>query len=200
MSRATVTRISLSVVFSLALAAVLGFTIWPLVSQTINVLLETNPEVAAAIIATSGTIVAGVVAVIVSQQRSKSRDIAEAHRSTKVEVYSKFIKGTMNLVRTGTKKKLTVDQLRGNKELENFFFDVSTNFVLWASPTVFRAYENYRKAGLTASAEILLRVDDVFSAIRKDLGHSNRGLARGALMKVFLSDPESIDKLIKSSS
>ena len=43
---------------------------------------------------------------------------------------------------------------------------------------------------------MLLIMDDIMQAMRKDLGLSNWGLVRGDLMKMFLTDPETLDKML----
>lgn len=62
------------------------------------------------------------------------------------------------------------------------------------------AYQHFRAIGQAArvgdpgeSVMILLAVDDVFRAMRIDLDLPNDGLARGTLMRLFLSDPENLD-------
>ena len=82
--------------------------------------------------------------------------------------------------------------------LEGAFLSFSKKLLLWGSPAVIQKYENFRKAGQNRSGmELLGFADDVFRAMRADLGLSNDGLGRGDLIKLFLSDPENLDKGLK---
>ena len=59
-----------------------------------------------------------------------------------------------------------------------------------------KAYTNFRNIG--EQPQILLKVDDMLRAIRQDLGHSNRGIKKGDLIGLFLSDPEKLRELIET--
>lgn len=65
---------------------------------------------------------------------------------------------------------------------------------MWGSPAVIKAYTAFRSTG--SDPHIVFRLDDLMQAMRKDLGNSNWGLARGELIKLFITDPETIDPLL----
>ena len=70
--------------------------------------------------------------------------------------------------------------------------------MLWGSPGVLSAYNSFRAAG--EDPKVILLVDDLLQAMRKDLGLSNWGLGRGDLMKMLLTDPEKVDEILKGGS
>lgn len=77
--------------------------------------------------------------------------------------------------------------------------DPSTTFGWLApfatSPAVIRAYTAFRNTG--TNPDIVLRIDDLLQAMRKDLGNSCWTLNRGDLIKLFITDPENLDVLMK---
>jgi len=154
-----------------------------------------SSEVVGAIIACAGTVIAGIGAVVISQQRTKAREIAESHRPKKTEIYSEFIKMVVGIMRTQkSKKNATADP---SEELEEFFFSFTTDVMLWGSPGVLRSYGEFRRVGQQKNPNVILMVDDILQAMRKDLGLSNRGLNRGDLIKMLLTDPEKVDELVQ---
>lgn len=184
-------------VVSVATTVVLGYGILRLVNWIVQGLLALNAEIAAAIIATLGTVLAGVTAVIISQRWAKHREIAEAHRPQKVELYSTFIKGVMDLVLRLRDDPQQKAKATADKKIQKFFTDFTTDLILWGGPHVIQTYLRFRAAGASEYPDVILYMDDVFRAIRRDLGHSNWGLSRGDLVKSFLTDPEQLDALLE---
>ncbi len=190
-------RIILAFVLLLAVVVGAGYGIWCLGAAALSWVMSQESQVAAAVIAFSGTIIAGIGAVVISLQRSKSREIAEAHRPKKIELYNSFITTMIGIIRKhkGSDSKA----LEGDKEIEEFFFKFTAEVVLWGSPGVLGHYASFRNLGQEENPKIILIMDDIMQAMRKDLGLSNWGLSRGDLMKMFLTDPESLDKLLEES-
>jgi len=73
-----------------ALVATL-YGLWRVFAAVLTWVTSQESQVAAAVIAFSGTVIAGIATVVIAQQRSKSREIAEAHRHKKIELYNSFI-------------------------------------------------------------------------------------------------------------
>lgn len=181
------------VAIGVMLAGVYG--VWCVLAAILAWVMAQPSQIAAAIIAFAGTIIAGIGAVLISQQRTKARDIAESHRPKKTDLYSDFITQVVGIMRDHKGKK----ELDGEaaKKLEDFFFDFTTRVMLWGSPGVLRHYGIFRRVGQQSDPNVLLLMDDILRAMRKDLGLSNWGLTRGDLIKMLLTDPESLDAVIK---
>ena len=183
----------------LALAVLLGgvYGTWWLLAQLLAWVMAQPSQIAAAIIAFAGTVIAGIGAVVISQQRAKARDISESHRPKKTKLYTEFITQVVGIMREHRGGK-SLDAAATTK-LEDFFFNFTTRVMLWWSPSVLKHYGAFRRVGEKPDPNILLLLDDVLQAMRKDLGLSNRALARGDLIKMLLTDPESLDALVKNS-
>lgn len=169
-----------------------SFALAKLAWQQVAVL---NPNVAAAIIAG----LTATAAAVYNQRQTRLREISESHRKQKVELYGKYmdiIDFTTNLSKEDRLGEIAEGSVP--KELEDLFREIRRGFLVWASPDVIKAYEQFRLAGNAGGGLVILRrADQVFRAIRKDLGNSNWGLKEGDLMKLFLKDPSEYDSMMK---
>jgi len=69
--------------------------------------------------------------------------------------------------------------------------------ILWGGWKTIQCYLAMRNLaaetpeGEPSNPNIMLRFEDLLHAIRKELGHPNRGLARGDLLRLFITDIDS---------
>jgi hypothetical protein len=179
-------------IVSLILVISLGYVAYLIIAYLIGLISVIDKQVAASIIVASGTVLAAVGAALYVQRRTKEREIFEAHRPQKIEVYKQFMEAISDVLRKS--KDGQMDSPEYTKSLEEFFINFTRDLIVWGSPSVIRSYENFR-LGSSSSPNVLLLVDDVLREIRGDLGNSNVGIKRGDLIKLFLKDPNEIDKL-----
>ena len=152
-----------------------------------------DEKLSAAIIAACTTVFVSVATVVYTQQKTKSREIDNSHRPQKMEIYKRFMdKAVVGLLKASKEKKFETPEFQ--KELEELFFSFTGDVIVWGSPAVIRAYTAFRNTG--ANPDIVLRIDDLMQAMRKDLGNSNWTLNRGDLIKLFITDPENLDALM----
>ena len=87
-----------------------------------------DKTVAASIIAASGTIFAAVLTVVTSQYISKKREIEEAHRERKTDLYSKYIDFTIDWVQSSDQKRTPKEEIKRTKEIEKFLINFSKEY------------------------------------------------------------------------
>ncbi|MGB3976191.1 MAG: hypothetical protein WBM27_07280 [bacterium] len=142
-----------------------------------------DPAIAGAVV----TAVIGLVGLWYAQWQSKSRDIAESHRPSKIEVYNTFFNIVERFLEESTipgSEAATDPPEWAKKEI----IKLNRGLILWSSPRVISAWIKFRTAA--ASGEnILVAADRMYQAIRSDLGHSNLGLKSGDLIRINLKDP-----------
>ena len=185
------------IVITLVVISVSGYVLFRIIHFVIKGILSLNSSVSAAIIAAIATVIVSVVRIIYSQLKSKERDIAESHLPKKIELYKSFMDEAVVGILRLTKKKdgKSIDDKDVQKRIEDFFFKFTGDVIVWGSPQVIKSYSEFRKIG--NNPEIILKVDDMLRAIRKDLGHSNRRIKRGDLISLFLTDPEKVKEMIE---
>jgi hypothetical protein len=114
----------------------------------------------------------------------------------KIKVYEEFSDLYLATLKTaelsGEPKRLHAARAAVVEQMYQF----SKHAILWASPDVLLTYNRWRECGQAEgpNVEIVLRSDDLLQAMRRDLGLENNGLKRGALVKMYLKDPESLDE------
>jgi len=157
-----------------------------------------DKNVQSAIITAVVTIGATVFAVIYNQRKTKEREIAEEHRSHKVEIYKEFMIMIVDILRHNKVKTKTTGNPADNlpEGVEDQMYKFTRNIIVWGSPDVIKAYTQFRNLGENDVPNILIILDTLLKEIRADLGNSNKGLQTGDLIKLFITDPENLDALL----
>jgi hypothetical protein len=144
----------------------------------------------ATVIAAFTTAIFGLSGLWYAQWHSKSRDIAENHRASKIEVYAIFF----NLVEKFQAEEISDKELEEEnlpEWLKSDFIKLNRGLILWASPKVITAWLKFRTVS-TSGGNVILAMDEMYKAIRKDLGNSNFGLKGGDLIRIGLKDPDEL--------
>ncbi|QBQ64057.1 hypothetical protein EXH44_07380 [Actinobacillus indolicus] len=133
----------------------------------------------------------GFVGIMYTQYQSKSRDIRESHRASKIETYRMFF-DLINLVQNNAKKKIDIDPL--DESFQKSMQELSENLILWSSEEVLLVWKEFRaiKPNNEDPYLVLKIIDRLYRAIRKDLGHNDKLLKELDLIKMNITDPENI--------
>jgi hypothetical protein len=124
---------------------------------------------------------------LVTQYQIRKRQAEESHREEKIKLYSKFLDTIASSV-AHENKNLNQKKMPQN-ELLKFLFAFKTGLVLRGSSEVIHAMAKFEDMS-RADGDVLGAVDDVYRAIRKDVGLSNRGLKRNELVGVYLKSED----------
>lgn len=142
------------------------------------------------VIAAFTTAIFGLSGLWYAQWHSKSRDIAENHRASKIEAYNIFFK-IVEKLQAGEVTDKELDDKNLPEWLKKDFTKLNQGLILWASLNVITAWLHFRRVS-TSGGNILLAMDEMYKAIRKDLGNSNFGLKAGDLIRIGLKDPSEL--------
>ncbi|MBL1379391.1 hypothetical protein [Zobellella iuensis] len=186
----------ISVILGLIMLVALIYGVYWLGLELIELLAKLQNEVVAALIGAMATVFVGIAAVIISQKQSKQRDIDESHRPKKVEIYTKFldaVSGLMAAQNENVSKKGMTDQ-----ELVNYLVEFKTELLLWGSPQVIKRQLEFEEVS-RSNGNIFTAVNNLYKAIREDIGLSNKGLNSHELVKMYLSDPGELDEILASN-
>jgi hypothetical protein len=83
------------------------YVFWLTGSFFVSILAAADPRISATILGAMITAIIGLAASIITQIQTKSREIEEAHREKKVEIYQKFL-GTITSFLSGQNEKLII--------------------------------------------------------------------------------------------
>ncbi|MDM7915278.1 MAG: hypothetical protein QUU85_08435 [Candidatus Eisenbacteria bacterium] len=186
-------RILGSIVF-LLLAGLAVFVVYFLLREGLSLLRSLEKEVAAAIVAASATIIVAVLTVSLTSRANKARELADAHRPAKIQVYDGFLRFLFGLFKAT--KRLDPSAPPGNLDESQLdqFMEQKRILMLWGSPSVVQKMITLEESTSTGSERLMLRLDEMIREMRNDLGVSNRGLRKGAIVEVFL-DSDSRNRL-----
>jgi hypothetical protein len=184
---------TLSVISGLVLFASAAYLVWIIFSRLFLFLERANPSVSAAIVGAMATILVGVGGVLYTQAQTKKREIEEAHRPKKVEIYKDFLHMVSRMM-ANENPNISLEAPT-EQELLDYLVGFQTDLMLWGSPTVINSFLNFRKIS-TSGGNVLFAVDDLYKAIRDDIGLSNSGLNKHQLIKMHLKEPDELDLMV----
>ena len=161
----------------------------------VGALAGLSPDVAAAVIGSVGTILAGVFGVIWNQRSIERMRIRESHRPHKTEAYKNFVANVV--IKTLKEGKKATISAKGRREMVEVFHEFTGDALVWASPGFIKAYKRFRQTGQDESQQVLVYLDDMLREMRSDLGHDDHELKRGDLIKLFITDADAVDRLLE---
>ncbi len=184
--------------FGLLVLTGLLYLSYLLSTKVIEILSKLQKEVLVALIGAMATVFVGIGAMIISQKQAKQRDIDESHRSKKVEIYKKYLDAVSGLMANQNKnvsKKGMSDQ-----ELIDYLVEFKTEILLWGSPDVIKLQLEFEKISQQNNGNLFTSVNNLYKAIREDIGLSNKGLNSHELVKMYLSNPDELDEILASNN
>lgn len=187
---------SLSVIFIIMLLFILIWFCWKLIFIFIEALTVADSKITIPVIGGIITIIVGLIANLYTQKQIKLREIDEAHRSKKVEIYSNFLEIVRRRI-SGNNKNIPIKPLKEG-ELILQMTKFRTEIILWSSPSVINAFRNFESIAEenTGIKMLLPAVDRLYREMRKDIGLSNKGLPQNQLVKIYLKDPSELDRAL----
>jgi len=154
----------------------------------LKALFGLTPPVLAAIIASSATVLISVASLIVQRVWERRRQIEQEHRIRKIPVYEKFFEFWFSTIGTDTK---SLDE----PESLEFLRDFTRELMVWGSDEVLSEFIAFRNAAMMVdegssetSVLSLFALERLMLVMRKDIGHKNKGLEPGDLLRMFIND------------
>ncbi len=158
--------------------------------------IKDYPTITVAIITGFLSIVAIVIQRIWEKRYNKEQEI----RNNKLPVYQKMINEFSLFFYNDPSLKTKEEQEKFQEEkinkLVKFVADNNGELITWASDEVLKEWSLYRKIALSKEDQgmkLMFQTEKLFYAIRKDLGHKNKNLVTGDILRFFVND---IDEVI----
>jgi len=146
-------------------------------------------DVAAAIVAASGTVLISVLSLIISKRWERMKEIQQEHRRKKIPIYEEFIQFWFKVLFSQQAGSQQVSE----KEITKFLSDFTQKLILWGSDEVLRDFSNFRVRFANINPDkppidIMFEFEKLLYDIREDTGHKNRNLKRGDILALFIND------------
>lgn len=186
------------VLVGILLLAGLLFGLWKAITYFFSLLSAASPEVSAAVIGGMSTALVAIAAAMLAHRSARIRASDDAHRVKKVEIYRNFLEIVARQM-ANDNDKINIKPLK-EAELVKFLVTFRSDIMLWGSPSVLNAFKAFNTQCKSGGAAMFKSVDDLYRAIRSDIGLSNWGLEPNALVKMYLSDPSELDVLAAANN
>lgn len=176
------------VAFALAVSTLILWGAVVLVRTFWDAFIQLNPTVAAGLLAAVATVLVSVVSVLYAKHLEQRLALRKEHREKKIPVYEDliaFIFKVLYSVKPEGKSSMST------KEIIDTHSKLTQKAIVWASDDVVQAFYRFRIASLHAETDkvgVALAVENLFLAIRRDLGHQNKNLHTGQLLQLFIND------------
>lgn len=148
--------------------------------------------VQAAVIGGIATVLVSVASVISTNKAQKRREIEAEHRKQKAEIYEEFMKFWFDLI---TREKLDRPPM-SEKDMLEFVAGFSQRMIVWGSDEVVREYlamkTTYQDGDGESHKSMMLRFESMMFAMRRDLGHDNKGMEPTSLLRLFITDVDEV--------
>lgn len=159
-------------------------------------LSDLQKEVAAGIIAATATVTVSLMSVIFGRINEQKKMIEKDIRDKKTVIYEEVISSFMNFIISNTEYGRAHPEKFGDAidKLMDIWLLGNPKMMIWASDDVLRKWSEFRSAAINISSDdnhtalMMLMTEDLILAIRKDLGHRNIQIPRGAILRLFIND------------
>lgn len=170
-----------------SLLALLTWGGWKLLQLLWEAFSQVNPTVGAGMLAASATVVVSVVSVLVAKRLEYRATLAKEHREKKIPFYEAFVAFTF---RIAFADKLGLEPLT-EKEMVQEATRFTQNLIVWGADDVVDAWFRFRNKSINSDGSglaVMFEIERLLLAIRKDLGHENKGLVPGKVLGLFIND------------
>ena len=151
-------------------------------------LSSVNPSLAVGIIAAASTIIVSLATVLISKHLEQMAFIKNQQRDKKIPIYEEIIAFFIRIAKASKDGK----NMPTEEEITDFMFNFLQKLLTWGSDDVVVAFSKFRNHAQNQE-NVLLAVEGIWIAIRKDLGHKNKDISKGTLLSLIIND---IDKFI----
>lgn len=165
------------------LLAALGYLLFKTIEGSFSFLQSINPTVGAAIVAAVATVMFGLY----TQYVLKKRQLDDAHREKKIQIYEEFMR--MAAAHLAQENENLKQKKIPQEKLVEFFFRFKTDLILRGSAGVIKAMAKFESVS-SEGGDVLGAVDEIYRAMRKDVGLSNFGLKHRELVGVYLKSED----------
>jgi hypothetical protein len=186
-------------VFSGILAWVI-LKIWLLFWDYIS---HAQPEVGAAIIAGSFTVIISVLSVVIARAFERNKELAQMRWEKEQEIRKQYIPIYQELVKFLF--RIFTSSKTGNpmspEELNQFFVSFTQEILVWGSDKFIKEFSEFRESSVEYAErvkggnatkddliETMEKLEHLLYSVRVDCGHENKGLGKGDLLTLFIND------------
>jgi hypothetical protein len=169
-----------------ALVAALA-VLWFVVSHIWNAFAALPIELAVGLLTAATTVVVSTITVIIGRRLERKKEFDLIHRDKKIPIYDDFIKKILRIVFQSAVPEAPGAPVDGAQLLREW----QSQIVLWGGADVVNAYLRWKQElqKNPQPATVISLTEDLFLALRRELGHNDRRLQKHAFIGFLLRNP-----------
>ena len=170
----------------LIVLAVIAGLLYLLVSVMLDALAGMDSAIAAATVPAGAAVVVAVLSVLISRHLENRAALRKELREKKVPGYEQLIEFLFGILMS-----VKSDQKLEESELVTRFSKINQTLMIWGSDEVLASFVAFRKTVTQQPVEVarmLVAYERLILGIRRDLGHSNKGIGTGDILSLFIND------------
>lgn len=171
---------------ALAIIALAGWGLWKAGSSVFQWATQGKSEAVTAIVLAGLASFGSVLTLVLGKVYEWRGTIQNDLRQKKTPVYEDITKMLFGIV---FHKILKGSEMPRENVLE-FFATTTERITIWGSDEVLKAYTEFKTQSPSDTMNTIYLFESLLLAIRKDLGHRNRGIGKGAILKLFVNNIE----------
>ena len=177
-----------SIILSLLLLAGIGFILF-VGARAVAHFATHNSSIATAIITAAAAVLVSVLSIVLGKLYESRSLIKKEHREKTIPVYEDLITFMFRILmstKTGNPPS--------EEEIVKFMSDFTPRAMVWGSDEVLLAWVKWRRTSIdqvamkTGPMKPMFVYEELILAIRRDLGHKNKGLLPGNILSLFIND------------
>jgi hypothetical protein len=145
-----------------------------------------KPELIATLVTAFTTITVAAMTIASGRYFERLKETEAHFRTPKIEMYDEFLQNVFALFYEDKSKEKNVDKVE--KDLVPFLREWNRKLVLWGGSDVLVAYIKWKDhlGKCQPDAQTVFLMDDLFRAMREDVGLSNKNLGKGVFSHMIL--------------
>jgi hypothetical protein len=155
-----------------------------------NYFADLQKEVTASIVAASATALVSIGTLLTARAVERQKQREELARAKRIPVYEEFLAVIFRFFLQGGATPSNQEELK--QAMGNF----TQKMMVWGSSEVVAKWSRWRRLlanqGENPNPENLFVFEEIVLAIRKDIGYSNKDLARGDVLGLFVNDIDTV--------
>lgn len=153
--------------------------------------LSVSDEIQVALVTAAATVLAATCAVVLGRSFDRKREIDAHFREKKLAIYDEFLQFLFGLMHERGQNDVSGAEEVSQAHVD-FLREWQRKLILWGGSSVIVVYIGWMRRFRSGAMDLssVTTMDEMFRAIRKDLGLSNRGLEKGAFLHMILKDSD----------
>ena len=181
-------------VIAIGSLAVLGW----IVIKMFSWFSEAKADVKLSIVSAALTALAAIVTVLIAKKKEKEADFQRAQYQDKLSTYQQFVENVIAKLFLNAPQKFKNEKEKKQFEEKKLatqirgIQDFTKNAILWGDGSVIHETSLWlniiRNQDSPDVIAAMKQIEPVLKAIREDLGHSNKKIAEGDILRLFIVD------------